>query len=57
MVAFGVWIACPSHRTLADSSVALWGALSAGSTGVIRILAGVLALAIQAGLSVGALRV
>ena len=57
MVAFGVWIACPSHRTLADSSVALWGALSAGSTGVIRILAGVLALAIQAGLSAGALRV
>ena len=57
MKAFGVGIACPAHWTLADCPVTLWRAEGTRGARVVWELAGVLTLAIQAGLRVRALRV
>ena len=57
MKAFGVGIACPAHWTLADCPMTLWRAEGTRGARVVWELAGVLTLAIQAGLRVRALRV
>ena len=57
MKAFGVGVACPAHWTLADCPVTLWRAEGTRGARVVWELAGVLTLAIQAGLRVRALRV